>query len=153
MSEQVAKMSRRNPHDARRLSTRRINNDKKKPSLSSAHLVYRQVPIIEVLTKNVNDVKLRRQILDLSPASVKALSSIAKNALVGSLPLKSNKQRLVIDKYRPALNSLASNSSVKKKKEVLKQTGGFFPALASLVPIAISLVSSLVGSGNAKGKV
>ena len=86
--------------------------------------------------------KLRRAILDNSRKElVLALCDIIANVLSGTVEL-TELQRSRLKRHTGALRFLAKkNVSVNRKKEVLKQKGGF---LATLLPPAIALLATII---------
>lgn len=107
---------------------------------TSAQTVFQHVPLIKAFTKAKN-ARSRKQILDISPGTIKSLDSILKNILGGNVPLKT-KQRKILEKNLSNFKRI-SKCGVHKKKEIfVNQKGGAIPLL-SLIPAALSLVSGL----------
>ena len=69
-----------------------------------------------------------------------ALQEIVKNLLSGNIPLN-KKQTNRLKKHKLLLRKLVNKCTLRKKKSLLKQQGGF---LASLLP---SVIVGLFGSG------
>jgi hypothetical protein len=73
---------------------------------------------------------------------INAISEIAHNLLQGNLPLTES-QFAELKKYHNILLRLRKRTKVKTRKSLLIQSGGF---LGLLIPPALSLISSLLGS-------
>lgn len=115
-------------------------SQQQKKQTSSADLVRNHLPIIQTMKKAKN-AKLRSQILDLSPNTVKAMGSIADNVLRGNIPL-ARRHTLLINKNQKQLTRLAK-CSVAEKKRILQQKGdGIFTTIASLLPAVIGALAS-----------
>lgn len=110
-------------------------------NLKAARQVYRHIPTIEMLHKTKNP-RLRCQILDLSPATIKAISSITDNALKGTLPLSKAAHRLLEKSHTQAQN-VTKGSLASRKKAI--QHGGFIPLLAKLIPAATAFLGGILG--------
>ena len=113
-----------------------------------ARLVFQHVPILYALTKARKTPRLRNRILDISPSTIRAISSIAHNALLGTLPLRKRHESLV-RRHQREMRIVAGKASVAKKKKLI-QSGKFFPAIGALLPLAISAVTSLFAAGSKK---
>jgi hypothetical protein len=80
-------------------------------------------------------------ILDAEKCVIDAISEIAKNCLAGNINLKRcDFQKL--SKYQNILRQISKKSTVKRRKQILQQKGGF---LSLLIPPALSLIASVVG--------
>lgn len=92
--------------------------------------------------KQLCNSKGRKKLLQCATKSnVKAICEICLNLLCGNLCVD-NKAKSKLKKYREPIELLAKRRlSLKKKKVVLNQRGGFVGLLASL---ALPVVSSLV---------
>lgn len=86
--------------------------------------------------------KKRELLIDFaSSKDIRAVLEIVYNLLYGNLPL-SSAQRRTLRKYQSTLRQIVSKTaSLKRKREILKQDGGFLP---TLIPIALSVLSSLI---------
>lgn len=86
--------------------------------------------------------KKRELLIDFATnKDILAVLEIVYNLLYGSMPL-SAVQRRTLRKYQNTLRQIVSrSSSIKQKREILKQDGGFLP---TLIPIALSILSSLM---------
>lgn len=86
--------------------------------------------------------KRRHLLIDLAnTAEIKAIAECILNILSGNIRLKSN-QKKKLKRYRSALRDVANKHySTKQKKYILRQKGGFLPAL---LPLAISALTSIV---------
>lgn len=89
--------------------------------------------------------KRRCALVQLADRSeILAISEIVDNLLRGNLPLKSADRRR-LERYKTQLRHIASKKvSIKRKKKLLEQTGGF---LSAIIPIAMSLLGGLIGGG------
>jgi len=96
---------------------------------------------LEELAK-ANSNKKRKKLVKLAEDCViNSISEIALNCLNGNVPLSEidfNK----LSKYQNLLRKLTKISSVKKRRNIISQTGGF---LNLLIPPALSLIASVVG--------
>lgn len=117
-----------------------MKGGKKHPT--SSQLIYRQIPLLHTVAKTTKNPRLRRQILDLSPTTVKALGVIADHALSGKVPF-SKKQTEIVNKNRKPMSILAK-SPMASKKRVL-QKGAFFGVLSKILPGVIAAITGLVG--------
>jgi hypothetical protein len=86
-------------------------------------------------------VKERNKLIRLAEDCViDSISELAKNCLFGNIPLK-NCDFNKLSKYQSVLRKLSKDSSVKKRKHLINQNGGF---LNLLIPAAISFLIPLV---------
>ena len=94
-------------------------------------------------------IKIRKAILDNADKDlIDAICQCFFNLLRGNIKL-SQLQKEKLSKYRHTLRRLVNKSSLKQKKKILIQNGGF---LEFLIPAAISGISSIISSiiGNNK---
>ncbi len=118
---------------------------------NAAQLVYEHAPLMRTFVK-IRNPAARQEILRASPKIVQALSNVAHNASLGviKLPGASARKQLTSKDFLAFSNPKLSHA--KKRALLLKrrnqQSGGFFPILAKLLPIAISLVSGLFGGSS-----
>lgn len=103
--------------------------------------VLKRKDYLALLVKSKNNRKRRDKLVDLADNSeVKAISEIVANALAGNLPLHSDclaKMR----RHKKKLRLISQkNYPVKRKKALIKQTGGILPAL---IPLGISAIAAL----------
>jgi hypothetical protein len=90
----------------------------------------------------IKDQKLRNKlILNAEKCVIDAISEIAKNCLAGNINLKTCDFKN-LSKYKKVLRLISKKSSVKRRKQLLQQKGGF---LSFLIPPALSLIASVVG--------
>lgn len=105
--------------------------------------VLKRSDFLNLLAKSKNKAR-RDKLIDLADKSeVNAVAECIVNALAGNIPIKKrcvskmkrhrNKLRMISHKQYP----------LKKKKELIKQTGGL---LAGILPLALSTLGSLVTS-------
>ena len=94
------------------------------------------------LLSKTKQKKKRDLLIDYaSKQDIVAIQEIVYNLMYGSIPLTSSQKR-TLSKYQQTLREIIRKStSVKHKKQVLKQEGGFLP---TLIPIALSVLSSLL---------
>lgn len=112
----------------------------KRKQESTARAVYQQIPMLYAIGKTRNNGRLRRQILDLSPNTVKAFASIADNILSGNVPL-SKKQSALVKKNEKSMRGLAKASMASKKK--LLQRGSFFNIISKILPAVIGAITGM----------
>ena len=84
----------------------------------------------------------RQKLIDLADNSeIQAICEIVYNILGGRLPLKPE-QKKKLKRHRVALRNIVDRSkSVKKKKKILQQSGGF---LSAVLPLVVSALGSIV---------
>jgi len=123
---------------------KKTSSRKLKQKGSNASFVHQHLPLIHTMKKTKN-LRLRNQILDLSPDTVKALASIAENAVQGNIPL-SKGQRLLINKNQKQLCSLFRATPVNKKKILQQKGGGIFGVLSTILPAVVGALGSVLGS-------
>ena len=89
----------------------------------------------------VKDLRTRRKLLlEMSDNCLfKALHEIALNTMKGKVKLNKSQMRK-ISKYRKNLTAL-SNKNYKRKKHLIKQSGGWLPIL---IPAVASILGSLI---------
>ena len=112
------------------------------PNLKAARQVYQHIPLIETVRKAKNP-RLRGQILQLSPSTVRAISNLTANAVNGNLPL-SKSTVSQIQKMQKKMTAVTKGSLDSRAKAI--QDGGFLPLLGKLVPIAAGVIGSLIGA-------
>ena len=84
--------------------------------------------------------KRRKQLLNtISPTEVKALCEICLNITNGNLPVD-NKAYNRLKRKKSVVRELGSEGSLKRKKAIINQEGGF---LGSLAAIALPLIATL----------
>lgn len=97
---------------------------------------------LSLLSKKSNK-KRRNLLIDYAEkGEIIALQEIVQNLLSGNIPLN-NKQKGNLKKHKSLLRKIVKKCSLRKKKSLLKQQGGF---LTSLLPIALNLIGGLFGS-------
>ena len=109
-------------------------------SYKMSAVVRRALPLLETLVDA--NPKLKKAIIQYGPADlVTAISEIALNLLKGVIEL-TPQQKKRLSRYKKEFRSLAKkNVSVGKKRKILVQKGGS-AALAALIPLVLSLLSS-----------
>ncbi len=74
---------------------------------------------------------------------IEAICQIVHNVLEGNIPIN-EKTKHQLSKYRQSLRTLTDKNSLKKKKKILVQNGGFLPLLLSAVlPFLPTIISSV----------
>lgn len=86
----------------------------------------------------------RKSILrNASTDLISSIGEIALNILKGRIPLK-KRQKNILKKWRKAIRKLSDKTlSIKKKKSIVNQSGGF---IGALLGFAIPLITSLLTS-------
>lgn len=86
--------------------------------------------------------KRRKMLLEAATSDeIRAIAECALNLLKNRIKLNSNQKRR-LKRHKETLRYIAhKGTNIKKKRRAMQQKGGF---LASLLPLAISAVSSLV---------
>ncbi len=88
-------------------------------------------------------LKIRKAILSNADRQlVDAICQCVYNMLSGNIEL-SPTQKTALIKYRHAMRKLVEKSSLKQKKKILVQNGGF---LQFLIPAVITGISSIISS-------
>ena len=84
----------------------------------------------------------RDKLVDLADtAEIRAVSECIQNLLQGNVPLQSQHLKQM-KRYKNLLRSLAKRCySVKKKKSLIKQKGGF---IGALIPLAVSALGGII---------
>ena len=87
--------------------------------------------------------KRRDSLVNLaSPEEIRAITEIVKNCLVGNVPLHADCLSKM-KRHRKKLRLISQRRyPVKRKKTLIKQTGGI---LSALIPLGVSALSSLIG--------
>lgn len=101
--------------------------------------VRKHLPLLQTLQNS--KPKIRKQILKKADTSlINTLLECIQNVLSGNVPLDKN-QKKKLKRYKTILRNLAqSKICIKKKKNIIVQSGGaFLPAL--LVPIVSAAIS------------
>lgn len=124
------------------MAPRRKKKESIHPNLKAAHQVYQHIPLIETIRKAKNP-RLRGQILQLSPSTVRAISNLTTNAVNGNLPL-SKSTITQMQKMQKKVNAVTKGTLESRAKAI--QDGGFLPILGKLIPIAAGVIASLIGS-------
>lgn len=88
-------------------------------------------------TNSKNRVKLLKRVED---CVINAISEIAKNCLSGNIPL-SEEDFKNLSKYHNILRKISQKSSVKNRRKLIVQSGGF---IDTLIPSALCLLSSVI---------
>ena len=103
-----------------------------------------QVPYLEALKQPRQGVRRRRALIEAGGAPlIKCLGECCHNILQGVVPVDEVTRRK-LKRHAKQIREVADPKvSLKRKRAVLVQRGGFLPAL--LVPV-LSAVSGLVGS-------
>ena len=92
----------------------------------------------------------RKHIIEMANGQfIKLICECCLNVLRGNVPLTPARKRN-LKKFAPIMRQVASkadrNKSLKRKRELLVQNGGFLPALlAPIVSLAGGLIGELVG--------
>ena len=80
-----------------------------------------------------------------SKGQIEAISEVALNLLKGNIMVPSSSFKRLKPHKAKLLHLTRKTPSLKKKKEVLNQQGGFLPALASLIaPFALDLLGKVL---------
>ena len=96
------------------------------------------------LAKIRNGAKIRKKIAEVRDCVINAISELADNCLRGNIPLKkSGFKKLSL--FKKLLRKLRRKTKVKTRRNLLIQQGGF-AILPLLIPPALSLLASVVGS-------
>jgi hypothetical protein len=89
---------------------------------------------------NCSNSRKRNNLLRKSKGClINAISEISKNCLIGNLPLKKS-EIAKLKKYRKVLRFISGKNSLKKRKKIILQRGGF---LNILIPSALYLLSEV----------
>lgn len=123
--------------ETRHTKAKRKGGKKKKEPLAIKHKDY-----LTLLSKTKTSVRRQKLIDAGNNGEINAVSECIRNLIDGNVPL--NKAQLkTLRRYKTILRTLAKKcGGVKDRRAILRQKGGF---LATLLPIALSAVSSLIG--------
>lgn len=85
----------------------------------------------------------RNKLIDVANNNeIKAISECVKNIVEGNVPI-SSKHLQILKQHKHVLKSIAQRCyPIKKKRELLKQRGGF---LGAILPIALGALSNIIG--------
>lgn len=96
---------------------------------------------LNLLAESKNPKRRRLLVEWAGKNDLDAISEISLNTLRGNVKLSPSTYKK-IQKYKKALRTLAlKKASIKKRKQIIKQQGGFLPFL---IPAALLVVSSIV---------
>lgn len=113
------------------------------------------IPVLQLLSSKKVKPNVKFSLID-SPPIMDIVSQCACNALRGNLNLSTGTKKLCKKNFKLLKNLATKNVSHVRKKKLIKQSGGFFPLLAGLIPAALSVLgpAALGGLGAAlAGKV
>lgn len=113
-----------------------ICNDRIKMTVKDAVDV---LPYLRKLSKAGPKQKRKKVLMECPCKVFKVIGEIARNILLGHIHVP-KKYMTKLRPYKKVLRRLAVRSSMKKKKRLLIQRGGFLPGL--LIP-AISLIANI----------
>ena len=108
----------------------------------------RYIDLLQLLQKATPSQ--RKHIIEMANGDfIRLLCECCLNVLRGNVPLSPARKRN-LKKFAPIIRQVASrkdkNKSLKRKRELLVQQGGFLPALlAPIVSLAGGLIGELVG--------
>jgi hypothetical protein len=109
--------------------------------VSQLENINRQKDILSVLGKC--KIKLRKAIIKNADKDlIDAISQCVFNLLSGNIQMNELEKKNLA-KYKTTLRKIATKSSLKSKKRILVQKGGF---LQFLIPAAITGISSIISS-------
>lgn len=93
------------------------------------------------LLASTKSKKKRDKLIEVaSPSDISAISEIIANSLAGNVPLKS-KHVSKMRRHRKKLRLISQKRyPVKRKKALIKQTGGI---LGAIIPLALQTITSL----------
>ena len=94
------------------------------------------------LLSKTGSKKKRNVLLDLADKEqIGSICEIILNLLTGNLPV-GEKEKRKLNKHKSTLRELSKKKlSLKKRKQILKQKGGF---LSVLLPLAVSALTSVI---------
>ena len=96
---------------------------------------------MDKITKTKNSKLRNKYLKEANNCVIDAISEIAKNCLIGNVPLKTCDFKK-LRKYQKLLRKLSKKSPVVKRRNLIIQRGGF---ISFLIPPALSLIASVVG--------
>lgn len=111
----------------------------------SADLVMEQLPLLRILTKTKN-AAARREILNQSPESVRAIGSIANNLMQGTIPLSQTRYNQIKKKFSKIVYLVAQPRVSLSRKRKAIQTGGFLPLVGAVLPVVVKLLSAMANA-------
>ena len=105
------------------------------------NLAYKKRDFLSLIAKAKNPKK-RNQLIDYADnEEILAICECIYNVLQNNIPIE-DKDYKKLKKFKTTLRSLIRKTSMKKRKNTLKQHGGF---LNVLIPAALSVLSGLLG--------
>lgn len=122
------------------IKIKKARKQKKKSSLLKSY-AFKNRDFLSLLSKNKKK-KQRNQLIDIANGSqIKSVTECVMNLLSGNIPL-SKHQLSQLKKHRKQMRELTKRQlSIKRKKQILKQKGGF---LGAILPLAVSAIGSLL---------
>lgn len=106
------------------------------------------LPFLTELCKNGKNSKIRRKILGkVDGDKINCLCECVKNVAMGAVPVESD-QKNKLKRHKGRMRDLINTKTgVKKKRELLIQSGGFLPLiLAPILGAAGSLIGDAIAS-------
>ena len=101
---------------------------------------------LDALAQSTTPEERRQLLRRIKDCVIDAISEISKNCLNGNIEYKKcDLDKL--EKYKEILRKISKKTSAKTRKRYIIQKGGFLPLL---LPPALSLLASVVGSAIAK---
>lgn len=128
------------------LRSRKISKatERRKQELVKASKVNQHLPFL--CTCFTSRGKQRKEMIShASKGQIEAISEVALNLLKGNIMVPNSSFKRLKPHKSKLLYLTRKTPSLKKKKEVLNQQGGFLPALASLIaPFALDLLGKVL---------
>lgn len=117
---------------------------KQKRQLSNGSKVNQHLPFL-CTCFNSNGKQRKEMIAHANRGQIEAIGEIALNLLKGNILVPSSSFKRLKPHKTKLLYLTRKKPSLKKKKEVLNQQGGFLPALAALIaPLAVDLLGKVL---------
>lgn len=129
------------------METRQARKKQRSAKKQKEPLAIKHKEYLTLLSKTKNNSRRQKLIEAADSGEISAVSECIRNLVEGNVPLNKSQLRS-LRRYKRTLRTLAKKcGGVKKKRKLLRQKGGF---LSTLIPIALSAVTSLLG-GLVKG--
>lgn len=94
------------------------------------------------LLSRAKNTKKRNKLIDIAdPNELKAVAECFLNILNGNIKVSANQLNKMKRKKSTMRKLVGKRNSHKKRKEYIKQTGGFLP---TILPLALTLLSSFI---------
>lgn len=111
--------------------------------------IERNLELLQIISKCKN--KYRNALIKMGDKElISAICECVDNMLQGNVKIDDN-TKAILHKYRHTLRKIVQKSTLKSKKKILTQQGGFLPVLLpSILPTIVSSIAAIIASRNNK---